>query len=322
MIKKLLAAFLVVAVTVPAFVSCSASNASALSSVPGSANSVVIIQVSQLLSNPALLKAYDELASTNSSWPQSADKALTQFTDNTGIDPHQISSMVIFAGNISSRDLQNANGGVIATGSFDESTITKKIEQETNQVLTSSNYKGVTVYSSQKDNAALAFIAQNKIVFGTARAVKDTIDVFKGDASPLSGKLVTALAQLGSGQIKGVFLTPGILRNQVGALAEKWPNFSPKVLQDAEMVAFAANLQVLNLNMRIDTYFSNDTSAQDANDAITGLISLAKAATQAQSLKTALGNINVSTSGSQISVSGSVNLLDIPTIRNNIPQLK
>ena len=84
----------------------------------------------------------------------------------------------------------------------------------------------------------------------------------------------------------------------------------------------ASDLQVLTLSSRIDAHFSNANSVQDANDAITGIISVAKATTQDENIKTALSNIKVSTSDSWISVRGMTSLAEITALGGSMPPPK
>ncbi len=320
--KRLLVVCSLLLLILPVFTSCSVDKASAVALVPASANMVVRIQVDQILSNPALKKTYDELAKAKSSWPQTADDALNQLLQNTGVDPYTISVVVFFADIESANMTQNTYEGIIASGSFNESTIIAKIEQKTEQGMTGSDYKGFKVYSSVEGKFEIVFIDQGQIIMGTPKAVRDIIDIIKGDQSPLSGSVITALNRVGTAQVTGAFLPPESLPHQVGESVLPQSLFSVGVFQDIDVIAFATDLQVLSLSSRIDIHFTNATVVQDATDAITGMISIAKATTQEENIKTALGNIKVSTTDSWVSVRGLTSLEEIMTLGDHIPPTK
>ena len=86
MMKKILPIGLVLLVLLSMTLSCSATNSTELTLVPGTANMVVQIQVGKVLNNAALQIAYGELATMNSTWPQTIGDLLNQLTQKTGFD--------------------------------------------------------------------------------------------------------------------------------------------------------------------------------------------------------------------------------------------
>jgi hypothetical protein len=322
MVKRLLVICSLLLLILLPVTSCSGSNASAVTLVPSAANSVVQIQVGQILSNPALKITYDELAKSKPSWPQTADDALNQILQHTGVDPYTITTAVFFADIESANITQNTYQGIIAFGSFDELSLIAKIEEQTQQLMTSSEYKGFKVYSSEQCKSELAFIDQDQIVIGAPKAVKDTIDIVKGDQKPLTGNIITALKRVGTAQITGAFVPLNNLPHQVGELGSQQPAFSLEVFQDIDVIAFSTDLQVLSLSSRIDVHFSDDTNVQDAKDAIIGMISIAKVTTQEENFKAFLSNIKVKTANSWVSVRGLTSLAALSTLSGNMTPMK
>jgi hypothetical protein len=323
MLKRLLVVCSLVLFILLPVASCSIANDSAITLVPASANTVVQIQIGQILSNPALKKTYDELAKIKPLWPQSADEVLNQMLQNTGVDPYTITTTILFAAIDSANKTQNTYHGIIASGSFDESSLIAKIEEQTHQVMTNSEYKGFKIYSSKEHGKSeLAFIGEDQIVIGASKAVRDTIDIVKGDQEPLTGNIITALKRVGTAQITGVFVPLKNLPHQVGESGSQQPPFSLEAFQDIDMVAFSIDLQVLNLSSRIDVHFSDDAKVPDAKDAIIDMISIAKATTQEETIKTSLSNIKVSTADSWVSVRGMTSLPDLSTLTDHIPPSK
>jgi len=322
MVKRLLVICSLLLLILLPVASCSVSNSSAVTLVPSAANTVVQIQVGQILSNPALKITYDELAKSKPSWPQTADDALNQMLQNTGVDPYTITTAVFFADIESANMTQNTYHGIIASGSFDELSIIAKIEEHTQHVMTRSEYKGFKVYSSEQGKSELAFIDQDQIVIGAPKAVRDIIDIIKGDQTPLTGNIITALKRVGTAQITGAFVPLKNLPHQIGKLGSQQPAFSLEVFQDIDVIAFSTDLQVLSLSSRIDVHFSDDANAQDAKDAIIGMISIAKVTTQEENIKASLGDIKVSTAGSRVSVRGVTSLANLSTLSGNMPPMK
>jgi hypothetical protein len=318
MIKKLVAVCLGLLLILPAVIACSVANASSTTLVPTTANMVVQIQVNKILSNQAAMMVFNELAKTKSSWPQTASDGLNQLFQKTGLDLYTVSNAVFFADVESTDKTQNTYAGLIASGSFNESTLTAKIEHQTQQTLATSNYNGMKVYSGKQDKFEIVFLGNDKIVLGSPKAVRDTIDVIKGNQKPLSGPVIDALDRVGSALITGAFAPPETLRNQTGTTIPQQTQLSTKVFQDADAIAFAADMPVLNVSIRLDVHFSNTTSLQDAKDSVTGFISIAKGTSHDPNVKTALGNIQVSASDSWLSVRESASLADITTLVGTI----
>jgi hypothetical protein len=322
MVKKLLVSCLVVILILPAVVSCSAQNVPETAIVPGTANMVVQIQVGRILSNPALSIAYDELAKTKPTWPQTADDALNQLVLKTGLDLSSVSSAVLFADVESTNQTQNTYAGLIASSNFSESALIAQVQQRTKQTLTASNYKGLTIYAGDQDKFEIAFLSQGQLVLGMPKAVRDTIDVKKGDQKPLSGNITDTLNRFGAALITGAFAPPTSFRNQLGNVTPQESLVSAKSFKDIDAIGFAVDQPSLSLSVRIDAHFSNTASVQDAKDSITGLISVAKGSSQDPNIKTALGNIQVSTTDLWLSVNDLSSLADFATVIGSVQTKK
>jgi hypothetical protein len=320
MIKKILLIVLVLVLILPVAFSCSAVNSAELGLVPGTANVVLQIQVSKVFSNPALQIVYAELASMNTTLPQTTGDLLNLLKEKTGFDFSTISNAVFFADLESANQTQNMYAGAIVSGTFDESSLVEQLQQQTKQTLTTSDYKGLTVYSGGQDKFGLVFLTQNELVFGSLKAVQDVIDVSKKDQQPLKGSVIDTLKRVGTALISGAVTPPESLRNKLPGEAEVMSQYpvSLKPFQDIDAIGFAIDQPGLNLTARIDAHFANNTSLQDARDTITGLISLAKGTVQEQTVKTILSNIKVSTSGGWLSIQDLVSVTDFTSLFSNM----
>jgi hypothetical protein len=307
MLKKLLVSCLVLFLIVPGAIACTSVKASDSVLVPMTANTVVEVQLGKILSNPALQLAYEELVKVNPMWPQTANDVLNELFQKTGFDLSNISTAVFFSDIESTSQPENAYAGLIASGTFDESKLIIKIQQQTQQTLTTSDYKGLTIYVGAQDKFAIVFLSQSQLAFGTPKAVQDVVDVNKGDQPALSGSIIDTLNRLGTALIVGASVPPQSLFNQLGQKAHQQNTLSLGFFQNIDNVGFAIDQPSLSLSVRIDAHFSNTVSVQDAKDTITGLISVAKGSSQDPNVKTALGNIQVSTGDSWLSIRDLLN---------------
>ena len=323
MIKRLLVGFAVTLMIVPAALACGpASGVANGMPIPPAANSIMKIKVDQLVNNPELKAAYEQLAKGHSGWPQTADAALTQVLTKTGIDLSTTSSAVFFADVESGGDQQNMYAGVIATGSFKQSAVIDSIQSAAKQTLTTSNYKGFTVYASAQDKYEIAFLSSSQFVAGSAKAVRDTLDVSKGDQKALTGSVIDTLDRFGGAAIVAASAPPEALRSQAEKQIPQQSPVSLAAFQNIDTIGFSLDPQGLTVNARVDAHFTNATSVTDAKDAITGLISLAKGTTQDANLKAALSSIQVSTSGQWLTVRDTFNPSEIASLAGGLQPKK
>ena len=322
MLKKLLVSCLVLFLIVPGAIACTSVKASDSVLVPMTANTVVEVQLGKILSNPALQLAYEELVKVNPMWPQTANDVLNELFQKTGFDLSNISTAVFFSDIESTSQPENAYAGLIASGTFDESKLIIKIQQQTQQTLTTSDYKGLTIYVGAQDKFAIVFLSQSQLAFGTPKAVQDVVDVNKGDQPALSGSIIDTLNRLGTALIVGASVPPQSLFNQLGQKAHQQNTLSLGFFQNIDNVGFAIDQPSLSLSVRIDAHFSNTVSVQDAKDTITGLISVAKGSSQDPNVKSALGNVQISVSDSWLSIRDLVSPADITTLIGGIQKQK
>ena len=322
MLKKLLVSCLVLFLIVPGVIACTSVKASDSVLVPMTANTVVEVQLGKILSNPALQLAYEELAKANPAWPQTANDVLNQLSQKTGFDLSSISTAVFFSDIESTGQPQNTYAGVIASGAFNESTLIAKIQQQTQQTLTTSDYKGLNIYAGAQEKFAIVFLSQSQLVFGTLKAVHDVVDVNKGDQPALSGSIINTLNRLSPALIVGASVPPESRFKQLGQKVPQQNTLSLESFQNIDNIGFAIDQPSLSLSVRIDAHFSNTASIQDAKDTITGLISVVKGSSQDPNVKTALGNIQVSTTNSWLSIRDLVNPADITALIGIIQKQK
>jgi len=324
MLKKLLASSLVLFLILPLMISCSAENASETILVPGTANMVVKVLVGKILNNTTFQTAYDELAKKNPELPQTLNEVLNQLVQKTGFDFASISTAVFFSDIESTSPKQNTYSGMIASGTFNESTFIARIEQETQQKLTTSDYKGLTVYAGAQNEFEMVFLSQSQLAFGTPLAIRDVVDVSKRDKPALNGSIIDTLNRFGPALIVGASVPPESVLNQLGkeVPVPQKITLSLNSLQDIDNIGFSIDQPSISLSVRLDLHFSNATSARDAKDTITGFILVAKGTSQNANVKTALGKIEVSMTDSWLSIRDIVTPADIGNLTGSMQTQK
>lgn len=321
MLKKLLPLGLVLLLIVPLVISCAGAGSSGVALVPQTANTVVEVQVGQILSDLVLQGVYTGLAQNNPSWPQTEDAALNQILLKTGMDLSGVSSAVYFADIESNNQTQNTCNGIIASGNFNEATSIAKIKQQTQQNLTTSVYKGLTIYTEATNQSAIVFLSKTRFVFGSVKAVQDVIDVSQGSPA-LSGSVISTLNRLNPALIVGASAAVGSFLNQANKDSAEQNTFSLQSLQGADYIGFAFDQPNLSLSLRVDAHFPDAGALQSAKDGVSSLISSQKAAAQDSIEKTLLNNVQVSAANPWLSIQDLVNPSDIMTLLESTPTQK
>jgi len=317
MLKKFLPVCLVLFLVLPLIASCTGTNNSAELLIPRTANTVVEVQVGQIIGDTAFQVAYTEMTQNNPSWPQTVDAAETQLLQKTGLDITGVSTAVYFADIESTGATQDTYHGVIAFGSFNESASIAKIKQQTQQNLTTTVYQGYTVYTETQNQSCLVFLSNSRFVFGSLKAVQDVIDVSKGTQPALSGSVIDTLNREGSGLIIGASTDSAALLNHLGNDADQSSFLSLQSLQNVDNIGFVINQPGLNLSFRLDANFTDAFSVQNAENTVNGVISLAKGSNQDSDIKTVLNNVQVSANGSWLSIQDVLSPADIINLLNN-----
>jgi hypothetical protein len=298
-LKKLLFPILVLVLLLTGAAGCGSSAAKPIELVPQDANFVASVQLSKILGDQDFREAYDKTEKP-ADQPQTVDEALDKVIEESGIDLRDFSEGLIFG---DTNNLQQSPYiGVIVEGSFNEATFIGNIEARTEEKFTTSDYKGYKLYTGDDGEFALAFLSNRMLLLGSLRAVKDTIDVSKGERSRLTGQTLDTYNQLGDGLMKAVFSIPESARQGLDEnLGADFP-FSLKPFADTDLVGFVLDKQAESITIKIDAHFVSTTSAADAKDTLSGIITLLKGMSQEAEVKDLLGAIQVTVSGSSLTI--------------------
>ena len=288
---------------------CGAPGLTAIEFVPQDANLIANIQLSKIINDRDLRDAYNEFEK-EAGQPQTLEEALDELVGATGIDLRDFSEVVIFA-DIATLT-QAGYLGVIVEGSFNETQFIGNIEQESGGELTTSNYKGYRLYTDEGEEFGIAFLTNRLLLLGTMEAVRDAIDVSKGDREQIGGIILDAYNRLGDALIKFAFEFPEEARE---ALTEELiPGEIPISLgafADIDVVGFALNKEAETITIQINPHFLSADSAQDAKDTLIGTISLFKGMLEVPEIKELLGKIEVSAADSWVTIALEITLSEI-----------
>jgi len=308
-LKKLFSWLLVLVFMSAIVAGCEAPGLTATEFIPQDANLIANIQVSEIINDQDLRDAYDE-AEKEAGQPQTIEEALDELVDETGIDLRDFSEVVIFADTATLA--QAGYLGVIVEGTFNETQFIDNIEQESGEEFTTSDYKGYVLYTDEGEEFGIAFLTDRMLLLGTMEAVKDAIDVSKGDREQISGIIVDTYNRLGDALIKFAFELPEEARE---ALTEELvPGEIPISLDpfaDIDIVGFAINKRAETITIQINPHFVSTDSAQDAKDTLSGAISLFRGMLQVPEIKELLGKIEVSVTDSWVMIALEITLSEI-----------
>jgi hypothetical protein len=185
---------------------------------------------------------------------------------------------------------------VIAEGTFVEKQFIQNIQDKTGKTLSATDYKGNQLYTDGGNQYTLVFFSSSMLVFGTPQAVKDCIDVHKGDKQPLTGVIIDTYNKLGSSTLRAASAIPA---GASKGLENKIPSSSATstaALSKMDVLGLSLNIGLEDVTVNLDLHFLDATSAQDSKDTISGAISLLKGTTTNAELKTLLGEIKFSAS--------------------------
>jgi hypothetical protein len=165
----------------------------------------------------------------------------------------------------------------------------------------------------------MVFFGSSMLVVGTDQAVKDCIDVHKGDKQPLSGIVVDTYNKLGEASIKAAFALPAAAKNALASEAGSTSKISTQVFSKMDTVGLAFNKGTQDVSINANLHFTDALSAIDAKDTLSGFVSMIKGMTATPEAKTLLGGIQFSSTDGWVSISIKTTLTDLQSISKSLP---
>ena len=289
----------------------------ALELVPQGANLIAEIQVSRIVDDQDLRDAYAK-ADKEPGQPQTVEEALDELVEESGIDLRDFSRAVIFA-DITAME-QADYLGCILEGTFDEKQFIDNMEEEAGEELTTSDYKGYRLYIDKEDEFGIAFLSDKMLLLGTTKAVKDAIDVSKGERQQVSGILLETYNRLGDALIKFACEFP---EEAWKTIEENVPSDIPislEVFANIDIIGFALNKEAETITVRITPHFLSTDSAQDARDTLSGAIMLSRATLEVPEIKELLRKTKVTLNDSWVTIALEITLSELEQLTETFRQ--
>ncbi|GEM_PF-1221324 len=175
--------------------------------VPQQANIMAFADLARIFDEIDIAGFYEEFPKEPDD-PQTFNEAL----DMLGIE--ELDKAVLF-GDISdlagSDDLMGGDAGYfgfILMGAFNENQLIDTIESESEAEITTTDYKGYTIYTDDSEDMSIAFLGESIMVISTAEPVRDVIEIREGDQSAVKGEILRTYNDLGSGLFKLAMIMP------------------------------------------------------------------------------------------------------------------
>jgi hypothetical protein len=281
----------------------------AIELVPANSNLIAGIQISKIINDQDMIDAYDEMLKEPDQ-PQTFSEALDELFNESGIDINDFSRVLIF-GDISNIE-QSEYVGFIAEGTFDENDFIKNVEENMGEKFSTIDYKGYKLYSSDDEDFSFAFLNDKILLGGSTRAVKDSVDVSKGDSKPVAGQLLDTYNRYGNALISLVIMIPENARDTFAdeSMMSDMP-ISMDAFSSIDIIGFSLDKEKATLNSRIELHSLGVDLIQDAYDIISGTINMLIGMMEEPGLKELLENMEVSLSESWIIITFKIELSQI-----------
>ena len=308
-LKKIFYCILTLVLALTGTIGCEELEPTAIELVPQHVNLLGNIQLSEILNDTDLIEAYENFEKEPGQ-PETFEELLNKTVEEMGIDLRDFSEAVVF-GDISRLE-QDEYLGFIVKGTFNQKRYINKLEDKRGREFVTSDHKGYKLYTDKEDEYAFAFLSNTMLLIGSLEAVKDAIDVRKGDGKQISGVIVDTYNQLGDVLIRFAFELPEEGRKAI--LEETTPEDIPISLEsfaDIDIIGFALNKEGKMISVHVNPHFLSTDSAEDAYNTLSGAILLFRGMAPDPKIKELLSKINVSVADDSVVVAFKITLSEI-----------
>lgn len=279
----------------------------ALDRVPAQATAISYIDVDGLLNADAhrqLVNTYLGLVANQSeryTGPTTADEAITQAQNESGLDPTTVDAVTLF----SSASAAGEYSGAIVTGSFTTEEFVDAQTQSQSYTFTETTYAGQTLYEPQNppplaDPTYIGVLGDGTVVTGTESAVKDTLDVSAGNADAASGAVISAFENSRDGFIRFGATVP---QDQLPTEAANRSLPVDATVYDSVTTVWGAHYMSGNtVGVTFTMEAASEDAATDIRDVTDGAVSLASGYVSNDTFKDQLRAITVEQNGAEVTV--------------------
>lgn len=284
-------------------------SAADLQLVPDGVDAVTYVDVDQVTSDEGIREVVDAYLERRAEspfyrGPTSTAEALDRFENETGLDPERAHRVTTF----SKYDEETGRGAAeysatIVRSDWTEEEVVSAIERRRDVSLQATDYKGATLYEPVRRATLPAWVAvlgDGTYVIGTERAVKDVVDVDRGEAEPLSGELKGAFQGTRSGYVRFAARVPEERVPDRGLGAASGVNTSR--VRAVEIVSGAYFSGGNTLGTETTFHATDEDTARDVEDVTRGSLSLARGLTKEADVKAALRDVEVTRDGRRVTI--------------------
>ena len=280
--------------------------------VPAGSNLIAEVQLAKILADSDLKDLFDALPGVGEI-PGSLEEMLDLVIEETGVDPRQFDSLVIFA-RFSGFD-EDTEGALILRGSFDEEMLVEAIEMATRGGLEESEYKEHRIYLGDDEDDVFSVVEKGTLVLGSLQGVRSVIDVRVGDAEPFGGPLADTLGELGDVLFKLVLEVPEEAKQDFGQDFDFDFNIlgEPPLVeafQDVQTVALLVDRIDADLVFEARADFTRESSAADTAEGLEAVLTLVRLSL-GEELGDLLRKVKVSADGTRLTVRSEVTVEEI-----------
>ncbi|MFB6146960.1 MAG: hypothetical protein ABEJ08_04665 [Halobacteriaceae archaeon] len=273
-----------------------------ISDVPSGVDLVASMDVNGMLQDDAhrqIIQTYLNLQANRSTYdgPTSIAGALGDIRNDTGIAPKKINDALVYG----KMETGTQYLGIIVTTAQQQDDFVSGIRDNADFEFEQGSYNGHTVYRPKSEMAAsssyIGVLGDKKYVLGTEEAVKDAIDVAKGNASTVSGPVRSAYENTRDGYIRFAASVPQdqLPAEEIGEGSQ----FNTGVFNDVTTVSGAHYTDGDTVGVKLTLSFSSKDSAGKATDITSGAVQLYRGVISDSPAKPMLSeeNLTISQSG-------------------------
>jgi len=305
-LKKLLLLLLISVLVLMPVAGCDGKEYKAIELVPEGADMIAGIKVGEAISAWQLYSATEEGTDISGR----VEEVMSEFTDQTGMDPGDILEVVIFT-DMSAMETEEYSG-LIMTGNFDDEDLVDRIVEKTGTDFTADKYCGYTYYVASNDEGAFMILNDQMAIAGSVDAVRDCIDVIAGKIEKISGEVLETYNSLGDVVVRLALVVPEEAKE---ALAEEPGEAMMPVamepFEDMQTVGLALDLNEWVMTLKVDAGFSSPESAGKAAEALETMIDFYALMSPDEETAELVERIEITSSGSRMQILFEMGLLEL-----------
>ncbi len=300
--------------------------------VPQKADLLGKIEVAKIVNDQDFADLYAEIASRNTSWPQTWDAAIREVKDEDGIDLRDFTEAVVFAdASMLAESISSSKGsslpycGALVKGNLDEKAFISNLESKIGQKFETSSYHSYKVYacaqSHGQESFSIVFPSEGQMVIGSTDAVMDVVDIMAGLEKPISGAVYDLYSRLGNALIKLASSVPQSLINQIPAEIPIGPaKLDISSFKDINCATLTLSNDKSAINANGSLEFTNEGSAKKSRGLLQTSIKLGKYVVPDPNIRELLGKLHISGSGSSISIKCVLTISEVAQLTSAIFQ--